>query len=416
MSAETQVVTCFLRNKSDVLLLHRSEHTPTYPGKWGGVSGLIESESPRETASREITEETGITAKTLIRAGDPFVVEDAPQTWTIHPFLFETDTRCVSLNKEHASYRWASPSEIPRLETVPCLWTSYRHVAPSVESLRTDTEHGSTYLSIRALEVLRDTATDIVTRDEDPARITNTARELVTVRPSMIAITNRINHVMTTTTETPTTIETASKKAIERAYTADETAAATASDEIQGHHILTHSRSGTVLDAITQSDARVTITESHPGDEGTLVAEQLAAEGHDVTLISDAATAHVLHDHNIDIVLVGADTILPDGSVLNKIGTHNIATAAHHEKIPLIAVASTDKIAYEKTTQNETSDPTDLYNGPEPISVYNPRFDTTPPSQITAYVTEQGRLNHDAIRTIATEHKHQSSWQDTSPQ
>lgn len=410
MSAGTQVVTCFLRNKSDFLLLHRSEHTPTYPGKWGGVSGLIESESPRETASREITEETGITAKTLIRVGDPFVVEDAPHTWTIHPFLFETETRGVALNKEHESYQWASPSEIPRLETVPCLWMSYQHVAPSIESFRTDTEHGSTYLSIRALEVLRDTATDTMTRDGDPARITDIAGELVTVRPSMTAITNRINHVMATTSGTPSAIETACDKAIERAYTADETAAATARNEIQGQHILTHSRSGTVLDAITQSDARVTITESHPGDEGTLVAEQLAAEGHDVTLISDAATAHVLHDHDIDIVLVGADTILPDGSVFNKVGTHTIATAAHHEEIPLVAVASTDKIAYEKTTQNETGDPTDLYDGPEPISVYNPRFDTTPPTLITAYITEQGRLDRDAIRRIATEHQHQSSW------
>lgn len=415
MPAGTSVVTCFLRDKSDVLLLHRSGRTPTYAGKWAGVSGLVESETPRETANREITEETGITTKTLIRTGEPFAVEDDPHVWNIHPFLFETTTRTVRLNKEHQSYTWTSPSEIPRLETVPCLWTTYQTVAPTIESLRTDTSHGSTYLSIRALEVLRDTATTSATTNGDPARITETARNLLNARPSMTAVANRINQVMTMTDDHPAEIETACKQVIERAYTADETAATAASEEIRGQHLLTHSRSSTVIDAISQSDARVTITESHPGDEGTLVAEQLAAQGHEVTLIADAATAHVLHDHDIDIVLFGADTILPDGSVLNKIGTRNIATAAQQAGIPVYTVTSTDKITFEKTAQNETGDTTELYNGPEPISVYNPRFDTTPPDLITAYITEQGPLEQDAIQTIATEHRTQSSWQETTP-
>lgn len=415
MSPGTQVVTCFLRNKSDILLLHRSPQTPTYPGKWGGISGLVESEAPRETANREITEETGITSKNLIRTGDPFVVEDEPHTWTIHPFLFETTTRAVRLNKEHQSSAWTSPSEIPRLDTVPCLWKSYQHVAPSVNAITNDTTHGSTYLSIRALEVLRDTATALSVTDSESAHPTETAHDLLTARPSMTAVTNRINQVMTMTDEQPAEVESACKTVIERAYAADETTATNASKQIHDQHILTHSRSGTVIDAIAKSDAQVTLTEAHPGKEGTQVAEQLAGQGYEVTLIADAAAAHVLHKHDIDIVLVGADTILPTGSVFNKIGTRNIAIAAKHEALPVFVVAATDKISYETTPQNETGDTTELYSGPETMSVYNPRFDTTPPSHITGYITEQGTLKQDAIQTIATKHRSQSSWQETTP-
>ncbi len=415
MSSGTPVVTCFLRNKSDVLLMHRSEHTPTYPGKWGGISGLVESESPAETANREITEETGISAKTLVRTGDLCVVEDDPYTWTIHPFLFETNTRTVALNKEHESCKWTSPSEIPRLDTVPCLWKSYQSVAPSIDSLTMDTAHGSTYLSIRALEVLRDTATTTEVTDGDPAGVIETANNLLEARPSMTAVENRINQVMSITDDDPERIELACKEVIENAYAAVETAAMNAQEQIQGQHVLTHSRSGTVGNAITNSDASVTITESHPGNEGTTVAANLSANGYDVTLIADAAIAHVLHDHAIDIVLVGADTILPDGSVFNKIGTRTIVSVANTAEIPVYVVASTDKISYKETTQNESGDPNDLYDGPETISVYNPRFDTTPPSHITGYITEQGILSQDAIHSIASQHRSKRSWQETTP-
>jgi translation initiation factor 2B subunit (eIF-2B alpha/beta/delta family) len=379
------------------------------------VQSLIEAESPLETSKREITEETGISSLALVRTGDPLVVEDEPHVWTIHPFLFETDTRTVTLNKEHEAYRWTSPSDIPRVRTVPCLWESYQRVAPTVESIKTDTVHGSTYLSIRALEVLRDTATNVATTNSNPALVTETATDLLHARPSMTAVTNRINQVMTDTNDDPAMIEAACEHAIERAYSVNETAATNARNEIRDQRVLIHSRSGTVIAAIAESDARVVITESHPGDEGRAVAEELATEEYEVTLIADAGTAHVLHECDIDTVLVGADTILADGSVFNKIGTRTIALAARAEKVPLYVVASTDKIKPGQTTQNETGERSELYNGSKTISVYTPRFDTTPASCITGYITEDGLLSKDEIQSIAARHRRQRSWQDTTP-
>lgn len=411
MTGVTEVVMGFLRHKSDVLLLHRSSNTPTYPEKWSGISGIIRTESPEETIRREITGETGIKERELIRAGDPFLLEAEPTTWKIHPFLFETKTRSVTLNKEHDSHQWLRPSAIPRLDTVPCLWGSYRRVAPSIETLRTDTEHGSTYLSIRALEILRDTATTVTTTSDTPRRIRETAIRLIDARPAMIAIENRINRIMATNHQ-PTTIETACNEGINQASAADDTAASNAKEHIATKRILTHSRSGTVHTSITQSAPTVFITESHPGNEGIEVAENLVQRSHSVTVIADAAAAHFLHQRDIERVLVGADTILPDGSIINKIGTRNIAITANHENIPVFVVASTDKIAPENTSHNERGPTTELYAGSMDVTVENPRFDSTPPSHITGYITEHGTLHPTAIQTIAEEHRSHRAWQN----
>jgi len=39
---ERNVVTCFLKSGSEILILRRSEQVGTYQGKWAGVSGYID--------------------------------------------------------------------------------------------------------------------------------------------------------------------------------------------------------------------------------------------------------------------------------------------------------------------------------------------------------------------------------------
>lgn len=426
---ERAVVTCFLRHDGRVLLFRRSDAAGSYPGRWGTVTGYLtperdsEPEPPGTAARREIREETGLgDAVTLIRTGDRLRVVDGDTAWLVHPFLFEASSRAVEPNEETADCEWAHPTEILRRETVPDLWGSYDRVRPTVDSVRTDAEHGAAWLSRRALEVLRDEAA-LVTEGEGDARtseaagLRETARELLAARPSMTVVANRINRVVRSAVETadtgerlpPRAVETAACQGIESAVVADEEAAAVAARRIDADRICTLSRSGTVRAAVERVDPEaVLVATSRPGGEGVAVAEDLAT-AYDVTLTSDAALASQIDAWGADAVLVGADTILPDGRVLNKVGTRAAALAAAHEEVPCYAVASVDKVAPEgDVTVEKAHDP--IYDGDAPLSVANPLFDVAPAECLRGVCTEKGLLGASELAVVAARHLQRREW------
>jgi len=412
---ERGVVTCFLRNDGQVLLFRRSDDVGSYPGRWGTVSGHLAPErdapddDPETAAKREVREETGLEdAVTLVRSGDPFVVEDEDRgtRWRVHPLLFDCARRDVDPNWETAAFEWVHPTEIRRRETVPDLWTSYDRVRPTVETVATDREHGSAWLSIRALEVLRDEAA-LASEYEGVAAI---ARELRSARPSMTVVKNRVNRVMASVDDRSTAaVEFTARAVIESAVRTDREAASVAAERLEGQRICTFSRSGTALDALDRADPEaVLVGESHPGDEGVAVAETLA-DDHDVTLTSDAALSSLLDEWDADAVLVGADTILPNGSVVNKIGTRGLALAADRESVPLCVVAAADKVSPDSDVDIEPS-PETLYDGTASLTVENPLFDVTPADLIDKICTDEGVLDSEAVTAIAERHRSNREW------
>ena len=422
---ETPVVTVFLRHRGDVLLLRRSEDVGSYPGKWGAVAGHVEQDDPRASALAEIEEETGLTERdvSLVRQGPSFPVTDEERDtrWHVHPFLFDAHTREVETNWETADVEWAAPTTLLRRDTVPELWTSYRRVAPSIVELTRDTSHGSAYLSLRALEVLRDRAGLLATTDapdiEDArARLVDTARRLLDARPSMAALANRIHRVMHESHPEPTAaaVEENAHTAIGRALDTDAEAARRAADQIAGDRVLTLSRSGTVLDALRHADPApsVVVATSQPGGEGVGVAEALTDAGLDVTLIPDAAVATTLATGAVDAVLVGADTVRPSGTVVNKVGTRSAALAARREDVSFYAACAVDKVSVEADgSATETADPRTVYDGPAPLEIAAPRFDETPPDLVTGgIITDRGLQASDDISTLADELRQLREW------
>ncbi|GGN05998.1 NUDIX domain-containing protein [Halarchaeum nitratireducens] len=411
---ETHVVTVFLRNGTDVLLFRRSEDVGSYAGRWGAVAGHAEGH-PAAQARVEIREETGIDPDadaTLVRAGEPLAVTDDERgtRWIVHPFLFDCDTRDVTPNYETAGYEWVPPTAIRERETVPDLWTSYDRVRPSVESVRDDGTHGSAYLSVRACEVLRDDAAS----GADYDALLGTARELLTAREGMAAVVNRVNRVVADAADADADAVLASASAvIDAALAADRDAAATAAAELADASLLTLSRSRTVRDAIVGADpGRVVVAESRTGREGVVAAERLGDAGLDVTLTTDAAVASLVAA--VDAVLVGADTVLRDGSVVNKVGTRAAALAAAAVDVPVYAVCATDKVAPETDPDDpdlEAASPTELYDGDAPLDVVNPLFDVTPASLVTRVVTEDGVLDPADVEAVAADLSALRAWQ-----
>ncbi|NIU84802.1 MAG: hypothetical protein GWN31_12955, partial [Candidatus Thorarchaeota archaeon] len=90
--------------------------------------------------------------------------------------------------------------------------------------------------------------------------------------------------------------------------------------------VITHSHSSTVYLALShRPDLRVIIPESRPLFEGRSLAKDLASHGLKVTLMVDAAMAAFARE--ADAALVGADSVLADGTIVNKIGTRLLALA-----------------------------------------------------------------------------------------
>ena len=408
------VVTGFLHNRGDVLLVKRSNAVGSYPGLWGGVAGHA-CGVPSNAIRREIREETGIDpveSCDLVRAGEPFHVPDPKldTRWIVHPFRFDCETRNVVTNWESETYEWVPPTEILRRETVPKLWGSYDTVRPTVETVATDTDHGATYISYRALDVLRDEAAlrhESVDKFQDSIDIV--ADSLRKARPSMTAVRNRINRVMAACGDgesfAPAAIEATARDEIDRADGMDRATVSALADEIDGKRVATVSRSGTVLQALLAGEvSAVLVAQSRPGGEGASVAATLEDEV-DVTLTSDAAFGSELVEWGADVLVFGADTILPNGDVLNKVGSRTWAIVADHEGISVLVGTSSDKIAHDRRIDVEPRPPEELSVNSPLVEIVNPTFDVTPAGLVSSYITERGAITREDIRNIASEHE-----------
>jgi methylthioribose-1-phosphate isomerase len=157
---------------------------------------------------------------------------------------------------------------------------------------------------------------------------------------------------------------------------------------------------GVIRSAVAQGKkVRVIATETRPRLQGArLTVYELKRDGVDVTLITDNMVGYVISQGMVDKVVVGADRVLRDGHVTNKIGTLTIAIVASRYSVPFYVVAPSSTFDLSSRVEDvviEQRDPREVLevNG-RPITidvaVLNPAFDITPPDLVTAIITEKG--------------------------
>ncbi|MFE5730196.1 S-methyl-5-thioribose-1-phosphate isomerase [Streptomyces sp. NPDC056528] len=145
----------------------------------------------------------------------------------------------------------------------------------------------------------------------------------------------------------------------------------------------------------------VLVDETRPLLQGArLTAWELAEAGVPHRVCVDSAAAAAMSQGLVDCVLVGADRITARGDVANKIGTYALVIAAAHHGIPFIVVApesSWDRslvdgrdIVIEERAADEVTSYAEILTTPRGTRAYNPAFDVTPASLITAIVSEHG--------------------------
>jgi translation initiation factor eIF-2B subunit alpha len=170
----------------------------------------------------------------------------------------------------------------------------------------------------------------------------------------------------------------------------------------------------TLLNASKQGKRfSVIIPEARPDVEGYRSARQLRDAGIPVTLIVDSAAAHVMS--KVDFVLSGAEAVVENGGIINKIGTYQIAIVAHAHKKPFYVAAESFKFVRKfPLNQDDISGENefDYINPPqysvieenngeqtslEGIDILNPTSDFTPPRYINLLFTDLGILTPSAV-------------------
>ncbi|MDG6929213.1 MAG: S-methyl-5-thioribose-1-phosphate isomerase [Nitrososphaerota archaeon] len=145
---------------------------------------------------------------------------------------------------------------------------------------------------------------------------------------------------------------------------------------------------------------KVVATETRPALQGArLTALELQKDGIDTTLISDTMVGYAMSQGMVDLVMLGADRVLRDGHVINKIGTYQVATMASRHSVPFYSVfpwstvdMKTEKegVRIEQRSPKEVEFVRGRRVAPKGIKVFNPAFDITPPELVTGLVTERG--------------------------
>ncbi|KAI9302297.1 S-methyl-5-thioribose-1-phosphate isomerase [Cunninghamella echinulata] len=155
-------------------------------------------------------------------------------------------------------------------------------------------------------------------------------------------------------------------------------------------------------------------TETRPYNQGSrLTAYELVYENIPATLICDSMASALLHQNpQVQAIIVGADRVAANGDTANKIGTYQLAiTAKYHGILFIVAAPSTSidlktktgkEIVIEERPADELVNvsgiqfvdgkptPTSVRTAAKDIGVWNPSFDVTPSSLISAIVTEKG--------------------------
>lgn len=268
---------------------------------------------------------------------------------------------------------------------------------------------GAGLIARTAAEALAQKALSLKTAslEEFDAEMKKAARILIQTRPTAVSLPNAVRYVMNykskTVEEAKMEIVRNASRFIERSEKAVERIGELGAQRLRdGDVVMTHCNSTAALSIITTAfkqgkHIEVIATESRPRWQGHLTMKQLDEAGIPTTLIVDSAVRYFMKE--VDLVCVGADAIGVNGVVINKIGTSQLALAAHEARVSVIVAAETYKfsprtllgelIEIEERPSEEVLDPMILAKLRN-VKVRNPAFDVTPKEYVDLIVTEVG--------------------------
>ncbi|GAX82766.1 hypothetical protein CEUSTIGMA_g10192.t1 [Chlamydomonas eustigma] len=169
--------------------------------------------------------------------------------------------------------------------------------------------------------------------------------------------------------------------------------------------VLVHGYSRVVLSVLQRAAAQgthfsVIVTEGRPDASGLKMARALDEMSIPTTLILDSGVAFSME--RADMVMVGAEAVVENGGIVNKLGTYQIAVCAKACNKPFYVAAESYKFCriYPLTQKDLPEERTPCDLGPlvpQKVQVDTPSRDYTPPLYIGLLVTDLGVLTPAAV-------------------
>jgi translation initiation factor 2B subunit (eIF-2B alpha/beta/delta family) len=155
---------------------------------------------------------------------------------------------------------------------------------------------------------------------------------------------------------------------------------------------ITLSRSRTVLEILKlwyekNKKIKVVVCESRPKLEGRLMAESLALEGIHTELITDAMMG--LYVSRVEAAVIGADIILTNGNVINKVGSFSLSLICRAYNKPFYVVTTQSKFSSSDNFKIKKENPKEVLDKKNKnLTVRNIYFEEIDKKYISKVFTE----------------------------
>ncbi|MHA2430608.1 MAG: ribose 1,5-bisphosphate isomerase, partial [Promethearchaeota archaeon] len=144
-----------------------------------------------------------------------------------------------------------------------------------------------------------------------------------------------------------------------------------------------------------KTNFKVVATETQPRLQGRKTVNNLINAGIEVIHVVDSAMRWAVNNLDVDLIIIGADSITSEGTIINKIGSRLLALVAHEEHVPFYV--ATPLLKYNPQTsfglleKIEMRDPKEVWDdAPDNLRILNPAFETVSRRYIDGLISEAG--------------------------
>jgi translation initiation factor 2B subunit (eIF-2B alpha/beta/delta family) len=284
----------------------------------------------------------------------------------------------------------------------------------ALADLAVDRQQGAGALTRMCLQYAADSALHAPAKDVTglSALLEERACQMVAARPGTAPLVNLLSRWRETLeTLKPLGLEdarwTAAQSAMDLLQTSGnalrEVAAKAQELVTEGSTVISHGAGSTITEVFRQcreKSVRAIVTETRPLDLGYQLAKKLSQWKVDTTLILEAQIGSFVGQ--ADLAIVGAHSLLPDGSVVNTPGTYLLALAAHDQGIPFYVCCESFKrhpAGSEEPVLEEIPARANDVPHLEHVNVASIQLEVTPAWLVTAWITEQNDENDEEPRS-----------------